>query len=129
LVRCLDTSFLVDFLRGVPSAVERAKELEMRSERLIVPSPAAYEVLEGGMSRGGAHLARALALIASADVMPVDLQVASEAARITSEGRRSGHQILGLDALIAATATAHQLVLISRDDAFRHVKGLAVEKY
>ncbi len=126
---CLDTSFLVDFLRGDPAAVTRARQLEERQDRRYVPAPAAYELLEGALVRGERHLSRAVALLDAMDILPTDLQVASDAARIGFEGRRKGYTIIGIDILIAASARVNHLVLVTRDKAFSHVRGLAVEPY
>lgn len=126
---CLDTSFLVDFLRGDPAAVRKARQLEDLQVRRSVPAPAAYELLEGALGRGERHLARAVALLDSVDIIPTDLRVASDAARIGAEGRRKGYTIVGIDILIAASARVNHLVLLTRDKAFSHVHGLAVEPY
>jgi len=126
---CLDTSFLVDFLRGDPAAVERARALEERHERRYVPAPGAHELLEGALNRGQSHLARAIALLDAMDIIPTDMRVASDAARIGSEGRGRGYPITGIDALIAASARVNHLILLTRDQAFARVHGLAVEPY
>lgn len=126
---CLDTSFLVDFLRGDPAAVARARQFEELQERRHVPAPAAYELLESALVRGERHLARAVALLDAMDILPTDLRVASDAARIGSEGRTRGYSIVGIDILIAASARVNHLVLVTRDKAFSHVHGLAVEPY
>jgi hypothetical protein len=129
LAWCLDTSFLIDFLRGDDGAVSRARQLEDLNERKYVPAPAAYELLEGALNRGGHHISKALALLDTLEVISTDLNIASEAARIGSEGRKLGYTIVGVDVLFAATARANNLVLLTRDTAFNHVHGLAVEHY
>lgn len=126
---CLDTSFLVDFLRGDRAAVERARALEGGHERRYVPAPAAYELLEGAMIRGQSHLAKAVALLDAVDLVPTDMRVAADAARVGSEGRARGDPITGIDALIAASARINHLILLTRDKAFSGVHGLAVESY
>jgi predicted nucleic acid-binding protein len=58
-------------------------------------------------------------------VLPVDARVAPHYGRLLAGTRRQGARRLGTaDALIAATAAAHHLPLISRDRDFADLNGV-----
>ncbi|MGB6443420.1 MAG: hypothetical protein WBF81_09020, partial [Thermoplasmata archaeon] len=64
MVRSLDTSFLIDVLRGHRGAVGKAELLDSESEVVTIPAPALAEFLDGAYFAGGAYLAKAMQLIA-----------------------------------------------------------------
>jgi toxin FitB len=74
--------------------------------------------------------ARRLELLAEVerefDPLPVDDAVARRFAALVSEARRQGRRPKVTDALIAATAAAHDLVLYTRDRGFRGLEGVRV---
>ncbi len=128
-MRCLDATFLIDYLAGDSAAVARAREWEDAGERVTVPAPAAAETLIGAYFKGGAYLREALGLIANLEVLPVDAVVADEAGRLGAEQLRRGIGVSLVDLLIAAATKLNQGVLDTRDRIFAQIPGLAVEAY
>jgi predicted nucleic acid-binding protein len=128
-VRCLDATFLIDYLAGERSAVEKAKEWESAGERLASPAPAIAETLLGANFEGGSVLREGLAFLDTLDVLSVDASVAAEAGRMGAEQMRRGTPISVIDLLIAATARVNQGILVTRDSSFGRIPGLAVETY
>jgi predicted nucleic acid-binding protein len=128
-MRCLDSTFVVDLLRGDVGARKRAEAMGAASERACIPAPATAEVLVGAQYRGGLYLRKALELLASLDVIPTDATVAARAGELGAELLRRGARLSALDLLIAATAEVHSSVLLTRDSGFSAVPGLAVETY
>jgi predicted nucleic acid-binding protein len=128
-VRCFDSTFLIDYVRGEASAVEKVRELLEATERLTTPAVAVAEVLVGAHYRGGRELARTLEFLELLDVLPFDLAEAAEAGRIGAESMRRGAPLVGNDLLVAATVRHHRGILVSRDSVFSMVPGLAVEAY
>ncbi len=128
-MRCLDATYLIDYLEGQPPAVDRMREWAARAERLASPAPAAAELLLGAYFEGGAALREALGLLETVEVLPVDAPVAMEAAQLGAEQLRRGAAVPMVDLLIAATARFHGGILVSRDLAFGRIAGLAVETY
>lgn len=60
-------------------------------------------------------------------VLPVDERVAPHYGRLLAQAKRAGRRRLATaDALIAATAAAHELPLITRDRDFESLAGLDV---
>ncbi len=128
-MRCLDATYLMDYLEGDPAAVGKMREWSNSGERLSVPAPAVAETLLGAYFEGGRSLREALGLVEGLEVLPIDAPVAAEAARLGAEQLRRGTTVGTVDLLIAAAARLHQGVLVTRDAAFGRIAGLAVETY
>ena len=128
-MRCLDTSFLIDLVKGVPSAADKARAMDAAGERLSVAAPVVTEILRGAYFRGGKELKQTLELLASLDVLDVDDEVAAEAGRMGAELLKRGTDIGTVDLLIAAVAKLNRQILITRDKTFFGIPDLAVESY
>ncbi len=124
----LDSSFLVDFLRGRPEAVERLQVLEGRREPKYVCPPAA-ELLIGAALAGDRALAKTETLLASLNWLPFDAESCRVAGRIGSALVEAGEPLGIADLFIAAITIRHADRLLTRDRSFACVKGLAVETY
>jgi len=128
-VRCFDSTFLIDYVRGDADAVGKLRDLVESGERLSTPSVAAAEVLVGAHFRGRGELSRTLEFLDRLEILPFDLAEATEAGRIGAEALRRGTPLAGTDLLVAATARHRGGILVSRDGVFSQVPGLAVEAY
>ena len=128
-MHCFDSNFLIDYVRGDPSAVEKVRQLLELAERLTTPAVAAAELLTGAYFRGSRELARTLEFLERLEVLGFEVPEAAEAGRLGAECLRRGSPLVGIDLLIAATARHHRGVLVSRDRVFSQVPGLAVEAY
>jgi predicted nucleic acid-binding protein len=110
-----------------------------RSESIELPASAAQATISVvtlcGLHRGvlaarAEHRAARLAVLSYAertfDALPVDERVAPQYGRIADEASRSGRDVRRhlADLLIAATAAAHGLLLITRDRALGATPGL-----
>ena len=125
----LDSSFLIDLLLGKPAAIEKAADLDRRSEPRWISAPAASEVLLGGYYVGGPYLERTRVLIDGLLLHPFDRVAYHEAGRIGAELARRGVPLGQADLFIAAIAIRHGQSLVARDAAFSRVPGLRVEPY
>jgi predicted nucleic acid-binding protein len=121
----LDTSFVIALTRGEELALEDP------------PSEAAISsVTLGGLHHGvliadDEQRAGRLATLAYAErrfaVLSVDSRVAPHYGRLLADvRRRGGRRLATADALIAATAAAHDLPLITRDREFESLDGVDV---
>jgi predicted nucleic acid-binding protein len=128
-VRCLDSSFVIDLVKGEAGAAAKARALDDAHEKPSIAAPALAEVLQGAYYKGGAILAKTLELLASLDVLEIDDQVAAEAGRLGAELLRRGASVPTVDLLIAAAAKLSQQILVTRDVAFQRIPDLAVETY
>jgi predicted nucleic acid-binding protein len=126
----VDTSVLIAIERGSlpPDALHKAQP----GVRLAVSAITVSELLHGyhraqPKSRRLARERFISALLAELEILPVDLQVAREHARIWAELAERGEMIGPYDLLIAATALAYRVPLATLNDReFRKVKGLEV---
>jgi predicted nucleic acid-binding protein len=125
----LDSSFVIDLLAGEPRAVEKAGELDRTGEPRWITAPAASEVLIGASRIGGAYLTRTRQLIDSLPLLPFDQASCHEAGRIGSELVSRGLSVSLADLFIAAITKHHGERLLTRDQSFVRIPGLAVEVY
>jgi len=128
-MKCLDTSFCVDFLRGNSEAVELVKHLDKAGEQLVLPGPVLVELLPGPFSRGGPALAQSLAFVANLEVVPVTAEIALDAARLGGDCLRAGHPQDPIDLLIASTSRSLGCAVISRDKDFASMPGVMLATY
>ncbi|MFZ0830792.1 MAG: type II toxin-antitoxin system VapC family toxin [Thermoplasmata archaeon] len=129
MVRTLDTSFLIDVLRGHRGAAAKATFFDTEQEILTLPAPALAEFLDGAYFAGGPYLTKALQLVAGRDVVPFDRECSLIAGQLRADLRGRGVSLPMLDAMIASTALRHHSILVTGDAGFHRVPGLAVESY
>jgi predicted nucleic acid-binding protein len=124
-----DSTFLIDLLRRVPSAVDRLEQLEQHREPRYVTPPAASEVMVGAHSIGGKSLRAAEDLIRSLQWLEFDWESCRLAGRIEADLIARGEPMSASDLFIAAVSLRHGQRLITRDRGFDRVHGLKVETY
>lgn len=119
----VDTSVFVDAERGSTAARGRIAELQLRGE-LAVSAVTVFELTRG--SRTPPRLLRAYHTLFGREalVLPVGLLAARLAASLA---RALGGAPAAPDALIAGTALAHGLPLVTSDADFLRFAGLEVE--
>lgn len=127
--RCADASFLIDVTRSDLGAVEVLRDIQLAGEPLLSPAPAVAELLLGAFLHKGKAMEQAVAFAEALESIPTDYLVAAEAAQIGAELYRKGRPLPMVDLLIAATARAGKLSLITRDKAFDQIAGLSVTPY
>ncbi|HKZ58382.1 MAG TPA: PIN domain-containing protein [Candidatus Thermoplasmatota archaeon] len=125
----LDSSFVVDLVKGDEGARAKAVRMEEAGESGSIAAPALSEVMLGAYFAGGENLKRALKILETVTVMAVDTGVALEAARIGAELLRRGTPLALPDLLVAAAAKGAGLTVLTRDEGFGRITGLAVETY
>lgn len=83
-------------------------------------------VLVAADPRTRARRLRTLQAVEAVEPLPVDDAVGREFAEIVAESRRGGRKPKLLDALIAATAKAHDLPIYTQDADFKAIPNLEV---
>ena len=121
----LDTSMVIALGRADPSAVAAVPD------RAAMSAVTLCGLHHGVMMGSEENRARRLGVLAWAEralsVLPVDERVAPHYARLMAAGRRQrGARPQTADALIAATAAAHDLTLITMDRDFEAFTGIDV---
>jgi predicted nucleic acid-binding protein len=131
-LRCVDTCFIIDLLRGVPGARSKAEELD-REGGAGIAFISAFELWIGTVSSGarsaaGAALRRVLDRL---DILGLDGEAAEAAAVIFRSAQRAGRSIEQNDALVAATCISRGCsALVTRNTRhFEGIRGLKLETY
>ncbi len=128
-MRCLDSTFLIDLLKGDAAAAAKMREIESLGEPVSLAAPSLTELLLGAHFKGGALLRDTLDVVSRLDLLEIDAAVAGEAGRLGAELLRRGQGLPTTDLLIGAAARLHGSVLVTRDTDFARIPGLAVEGY
>ena len=126
----LDTSTVVDYLRGRGRVAERL--LDTPSREVAISTIVLYE-LELGAEKGGATAERRAELdelFQTVTLLPFGEPEAKAAARIRADLESRGLPIDPYDVLIAATALARGAILVTHNtEEFSRVAGLRLEDW
>jgi tRNA(fMet)-specific endonuclease VapC len=128
-VRCVDSSFLIDLMRSVPEAVQKAALLEKDRASLAIPSPCVAEIIRGAALGGSKERRQTDSLLEQLDILPLDGRSARLAGQLAAECALRGRDVPLLDCLIAAIVRTHDATLITRDSDFARIPGVSVETY
>lgn len=127
-MKCLDTSFLIDYLDGDESV---SAYLDERSETpFFAPSLSLFEVYRGAARTGGPDaVERAEDALGWVNPVELDGAASREAALIEAELVDDGAPINLGDVLIAGIARNVGGTVVTNDGDFERVPGLDVERY
>ena len=126
---CLDTSVLIDNLRGKKQTVEFIRRLEEAGTALSTTAVNSFELYYGAYrsKRREKNLAATKALLARLILLDLTDESSNEAGRILALLEEEGDLIGFRDALIAAIAKTHKMPLATRDiEHFSRVPDLQV---
>lgn len=121
----VDSDVLIDGLRGRRPALDLIDRLAASGLALSIVSLG--EIYDGAYSdpQPEEHLQEARVFLQGFGIVELTDAAMVEFARERARLRRSGQLIPDMDLLIAATALAHDLELVTRNDRhFRRVEGL-----
>lgn len=129
----VDSSFLIDLMRGEEAALEKAKEIDKSGAMKFLSTPVLFEVQTGLFRRRSRSEAEAFRATASRfGILPFDEEAAVRAAEMCAELNRLGRPKPVVDVMIAGIALARGLKLITRDEdivALGRTFGFKVETY
>jgi tRNA(fMet)-specific endonuclease VapC len=129
----LDTSALIDVLRGDESVLRETDRLEKAGQLPVLSTVALFEVLSGVEYAGSrVERVRLETLITRLRIEPFDQESARHAAELRGEFLRSDRSPGAPDVMIAGQAIARGHVLITRDRRLAKVAsafGLRVITY
>ena len=131
-MKCLDSTFLVDFLRNDKSAINKA--LEIKEEALVTTSVNIFEVLLGiyrKKKNSEAELEQFKKLISKLDVLYFDTESSFISSRITADLISEGKEINAMDCLTAGAMLSKNCnAIVTRNkEHFQRIKGITVEGY
>ena len=130
MIYFLDTSILVEFLRGKNRTVHGRISGKLPSQ-LAVPAIVRAELMHGAMKSRQPNAIDNLQLILSLyPTIAFDATCADVSGALRLHLESKGHKIGPNDLLIAATALAHQATLVTHNTSeFSRVPGLVIEDW
>lgn len=120
----LETSFLIDMMRGRPEAVALVQEIDRSGEPIALPSPGLFELWVGaGRShRSREEMEKIDALVAAFDVLLFTDADAKEAGLLQARLSLAGETLGTVDVLLAGMARARGETLVTGDRDFTAVR-------
>lgn len=130
---CLDTTFLIDWLRGRETA--RRKYDEFRNsrnepEKLAISIISAYELEKGArLSKKPTDLKIVTDLLSELVILELDKSSVEVASQIYLDLSRRGKLVGEFDIIIAATCIVGNHALVTNDNDFDQIRGLTKLPY
>ena len=125
----LDTNVVVAFLNGDKTVLKRVRaEIDKIALSTLVVAELDYGAKVSQRSEN--NLEKLYRLVNIVQVIPFDIECAKKFGTIKSRLRSLGKPTDEVDALIAATAMAHEAILITANKKhFENIEGLKVEMW
>ena len=119
----LETSFLIDMMKGRPEAAALVKEIDRSGETVYLPSPALFELWLGAgrSSRSRKEIQKIEGLVESFDVLVLTDGDAREAGLMQARLSKAGRGMGTVDVLLAGMARGRGETLVTGDRDFSAV--------
>ncbi len=128
---CLDTSFLIDLLRGKPEVFMLKESLDRTETVLSVAAPSVMELWSGAQLAwsSAAEKEKVNELLQSLVILNLDERSAKIAGEIEADLHHRGQPIETEDMMIAVITLSHGETIVTRDAHYTRIPGLRVLKY
>lgn len=133
---CLDTSIVIDIIKGKESVEEIENKLDSSKEDTFIPSPVIIELIRGIYLKDSIknikenEKERINNFLSSFAILNLDKESAIKTGEIEAELRNKGEMIELFDIMIAAIALKNNQTLITRNKKhFEKIQGLAIQTY
>ncbi len=129
---CLDTTFIIDVLRGNEEVRKKKEEFDQIGELNYTPTPVIVELVGGAHLKGKKEkeIEEIKRFLSTTFILPLDYECAIKAGEIVSELMQKDILIGPEDAMIAAIAIQNNEALVTRNlKHFEKIPGLKVEGY
>ena len=133
-MKCIDTTFMIDLLRGNTNAIKKAIDLELE-DKVITTEVSVFEIYYGIFHRKGknikVYIKKLNKFLDKLEVFPLDRKSSIKAAKIASELTKRGLEIGSHDCMIAGITLSNGCKTIITDNVehFKRIKELEVETY
>ena len=128
----LDTSFVIDLLRGKKSAEEKAQELDKENQSVTIPTPVVFELFVGVVQADAPvserrKVEKFTSAYGHSDLRYEEAKTAGEVlGNLLIKGKRIGI----IDSLIVSFALNRGESILTRDpEHFGRIEGVTVESY
>lgn len=127
----LDTNIVTAILKKNEKIRKKLEEVAFRGEEVFISAITYYEIKRGLLATNATRqLSNFNKLCQEYQVLLLDdIAIIERSAEIHADLKRRGRPIQDADILIAATAIARGLILISDDSDLLRVQGIAVENW
>lgn len=126
-MKLLDTSYLVDYEKGVDSAKSYFETNE--DEAMAASTVSMFELAFGVVWDSNGSLSALQESLVWVDFLELSVADAIEAAQIQSELQASGDRTPIGDLLVAGVARSRGATVVADDDHFERIDGLDVESH
>lgn len=131
-MRCVDTCFIIDLLRGDQGALSKAESLD-REGGAAISSISLFELWMGLGASGsaGSREASLKKVLDRLDIFDLDAEASREGAAVFKRAQKEGRSIEQNDALVAGTCISSGCrVIVTRNlRHFQGIRGLKAESY
>lgn len=119
----LDTSVIIDFLRGKAEVVDSVKQIP-QNEAIYVTAISIFELFIGIFKKGLVKEESDIRLFLSQlNIIDLDSRSAEESAKVLSLLQKGGHTVNSLDTLITGTAIANGVnSILTEDKDFKEIE-------
>ena len=128
----LDTTFLIDLMRGKQEAVEKLKQMESEMTPIFVSTPTIFELWTGIMAtkKPDKEKQKVIEVISSVNNLELDLESAKTAGEINGILIKKGEMIDPEDCMIAGIAQTNNESILTRNTIhLGRIKGIKIETY
>ncbi len=128
----LDTSFIIDLLRGQEKAVNKIKVLEAESIATNISSPSIFELFVGISltKKPSSEKKKIMDALESWGTLALDSECAARGGLIHGQLIKDGQPIDPENSMIAAIALVNNETLLTKNTKhFSRVPGLKIEEY
>lgn len=129
---CLDTSFIVDIIRGRTGALQELKRLENEGSPITTTAITACELFEGacGSRQSEREVSKVKAIMQRIELLEFTLDVCERYGMLASKLKSTDRTIGDLDILIASAALAYNEPLLTANvEHFNRVPNLVVKHW
>jgi len=129
---CLDTSFVIDFLKNNEKTVSLMKEFEDRGDFIGLASPTIIEIIRGlGTKHSSKEDEEKINnFIESMNILDLDKESAVLGGKLEIELAKKGEKIGIIDIMIASICIAHNEKLLTKNKKhFEKIKNLEIKSY
>ncbi len=127
---CLDTDFLISFMRGEENSLKKIEELEKKQELLSTTSINATELLKGSYNSKNPkkELIKVKMYLETLEILDFDYESAIIFSKIWYKLKKKGNIIQDFDILIASIAIENDEALLTKNiKHFEKIEGLKLE--
>ncbi|MGK7875235.1 MAG: type II toxin-antitoxin system VapC family toxin [Xenococcaceae cyanobacterium] len=128
----LDTNIVTAILKSNPKVIDKLRDISVQEQDIFISCITYFEVEGGLLAANATKKLSKFERLCSSDVTVLlldRLEIIKISSRIYADLRRKGTPIQTADILIAATAIAHNLTLVSNDSDMLRVQKLIVENW